>query len=198
MKNLEEKKLLLKMMRMFGQEDKELAESIQREEELAKFFFKESAPEPELVVESSPINEVIVPTPEPAPAFTPPTTNTVVDVVNVLKSANVANANTNVYRDKEMEGMRKTIAEMMQKISTMSWGGGGTGIVRIFDADDFDRNSVGEGDHLFHIVGINSAAHCAGTPRRAHPRPHAQDGNGASARPALGHACGAHQGRRIL
>ena len=136
------------MMRMFGQEDKELAESIQREEELAKFFFKESAPEPELVVESSTINEVIVPTPEPAPAFTPPTTNTVVDVVNVLKSANVANANTNVYRDKEMEGMRKTIAEMMQKISTLSWGGGGTGIVRVFDADDFDRNTVGEGKFM--------------------------------------------------
>jgi len=141
------------MMRMFGQEDKELAESIQREEELAKLFFKESAPEPELVVESSPINEVIVPTPEPAPAFTPPTTNTVVDVVNVLKSANVANANTNVYRDKEMEGMRKTIAEMMQKISTMSWGGGGTGIVRIFDADDFDRNSVGEGKFMKYSNG---------------------------------------------
>lgn len=142
------------MMRMFGQEDKELAESIQREEELAKFFFKESAPEPELVVESSTINEVIVPTPEPAPAFTPPTTNTVVDVVNVLKSANVANANTNVYRDKEMEGMRKTIAEMMQKISTMSWGGGGTGIVRIYDADDLDRSSVQNGRYMTYRDGV--------------------------------------------
>jgi hypothetical protein len=34
---------------------------------------------------------------------------------------------------------------MMQKISTLSWGGGGTGIVRVFDADDFDRNTVQNG-----------------------------------------------------
>jgi hypothetical protein len=44
--------------------------------------------------------------------------------------------------------MRRTIAEMMQKISTLSWGGGGTGIVRLFDADDFDRNTVGEGKFM--------------------------------------------------
>jgi hypothetical protein len=151
MKNLEEKKLLLKMMRAFGQDDKELAESIRREEELSKTLFKEEPKivdyekgttflnrkpiiEEQLIVEADPI--------PPAPAFTPPTTNTVLDVVNVLKTAN---ANTNIYRDKEIEGIRRTIGEMMQKISTMSWGGGGTGIVRLFDADDFDRSSAQNG-----------------------------------------------------
>lgn len=66
-------------------------------------------------------------------------------VSNVLATAN---ANTNSFKDKEIEGMRRTIAEMMQKISTLSWGGGGTGIVRVFDADDFDRNTVGEGKFM--------------------------------------------------
>jgi hypothetical protein len=66
-------------------------------------------------------------------------------VSNVLTTAN---ANTNSFKDKEIEGMRRTIAEMMQKISTLSWGGGGTGIVRVFDADDFDRNTVGEGKFM--------------------------------------------------
>ena len=42
MKTLEEKKLLVKMMKAFGQPvDQELVESIRREEEFAKFrFFK--------------------------------------------------------------------------------------------------------------------------------------------------------------
>jgi hypothetical protein len=72
----------------------------------------------------------------------PNTNDLVQQVSNVLTTAN---ANTNSFKDKEIEGMRRTIAEMMQKISTLSWGGGGTGIVRVFDADDFDRNTVQNG-----------------------------------------------------
>jgi len=153
MKNLEEKKLLLKMMRAFGQDDKELAESIRREEELTEKFLgiKKIEPETPVIIEETKPEPVVLkeadPPPPPAPAFTPPTTNTVIDVINVLKTAN-ANANTNVYRDKELEGMRRTIAEMMQKISTLSWGGGGTGIVRIYDADDLDRSSVQNGRYM--------------------------------------------------
>jgi hypothetical protein len=75
----------------------------------------------------------------------PSTNDLVQQVSNVLATAN---ANTNYFKDKEIEGMRRTIAEMMQKISTLSWGGGGTGIVRVFDADDFDRNTVGEGKFM--------------------------------------------------
>jgi hypothetical protein len=75
----------------------------------------------------------------------PNTNDLVQQVSNVLATAN---ANTNSFKDKEIEGMRRTIAEMMQKISTLSWGGGGTGIVRVFDADDFDRNTVGEGKFM--------------------------------------------------
>jgi hypothetical protein len=46
---------------------------------------------------------------------------------------------------KEIEGIKRTLAEMMQKIGTLSWGGGGTGIVKIWDADDLDRANAADG-----------------------------------------------------
>ena len=143
MKSLEEKKKLVAMMRAFGQPvDQELVESIKREEELSKKFFGEK----EKITES-PLFEVVkeafvASAPPPAPAVEVPSKEELVQqVINVLDTKK-ANANVAIYRDKEIEGMRRTISEMMQKISTLSWGGGGTGIVRIFDADDFDRASI--------------------------------------------------------
>lgn len=150
MKSLEEKKLLVKMARAFGQPvDPALLESIEREEKLAKVLFKEEKkPEPEpikilkeepqVLIEAEPYSE---PAPPPAPPAVeiPPKEELVQQVVNVLATANTPKS---VYRDKELEGMRRTIAEMMQKISTLSWGGGGTGIVRMYDADDFARGSI--------------------------------------------------------
>ena len=139
------------MARAFNQPvDPALLESIEQEERLAKLLFKEEAKpvikeavveQPkQMIVEADPLP------PQPAPAFIPPTTVDVIQqTVNIL---NTANANTNIYRDKELEGMRRTLAEMVQKINTLSWGGGGTGIVRLFDADDFDRNTVGEGKFM--------------------------------------------------
>ena len=156
------------MMRAFGQDDKELAESIRREEELSEKFLGIKRVEPEPVFEEKkeeiigyekgttflnrkPILVEADPVP-PAPAFVPPEANTIQAVMNVLATANTAN--NNIYRDKEIEGMRRTIAEMMQKISTMSWGGGGTGAVRIYDQDDFDRSSIGNGKYLKYVNGI--------------------------------------------
>ncbi len=52
MKTLEEKKLLVKMMKMFGQPvDEELVESIRREEEFRKAFFGEEIQETKIVIE---------------------------------------------------------------------------------------------------------------------------------------------------
>ena len=98
--------------------------------------------EPLQVIEESVVLTEISP---PAASTVPDQEQLVLQVSNVLKTAN---SNTNIYRDREIEGMRRTIAEMMQKISTLSWGGGGTGIVRLFDADDFDRATVGEGKFM--------------------------------------------------
>ena len=150
MKTLEEKKLLVQMMKAFGQPvDEELVESIRREEELNEKFLgiKKVAP-PVAEFPKVEIVEAVPPPPLPAPAVEVPSKQELVQqAINVLDTKK-ANSNTSIYRDKEIEGMRRTIAEMMQKISTMSWGGGGTGIVRVFDADDFDRSSAQNGRYM--------------------------------------------------
>ena len=125
------KKLLAK--KKSNIDDKFVIETIKRKKEEPSYlneeiFLREIAP------------------PEPAKTdLVPSEEDLVKQVTNVLKTAN---ANNNIYRDKELEGMRRTIAEMMQKISTMSWGGGGTGAVRIYDQDDFDRSTVGNGKYM--------------------------------------------------
>ena len=144
MKTLEEKKLLVKIARSFNQPvDPALLESIEQEERFAKLLFKEEVvPVTEETIVEQPKQMIVEADPLPPPAFIPPTTVDVIQqTVNVL---NTANANTNIYRDRELEGMRRTLAEMVHKINTLSWGGGGTGIVRIYDADDLDRNTIQE------------------------------------------------------
>lgn len=154
MKTLEEKKLLVKMMKTFGQPvDQELVESIRREEELAKVLFKEEIKEEKETPKEIVLIKEAEPLPPPPAVVIPPKEELVKQVVNVLATAN---ANTNIYRDKEIEGMRRTIAEMMQKISTMSWGSGGTGVVRIWDTDDFDRSSAQNGRYMRWDNGIFS------------------------------------------
>lgn len=154
MKTLEEKKLLVKMMKTFGQPvDQELVESIRREEELAKVLFKEEIKEEKETPKEIVLIKEAEPLPSPPAVVIPPKEELVKQVVNVLATAN---ANTNIYRDKEIEGMRRTIAEMMQKISTMSWGSGGTGVVRIWDTDDFDRSSAQNGRYMRWDNGIFS------------------------------------------
>ena len=137
----------MKMAKAFGQPvDPALLESIEREERLAKMLFKEEKkPEPEPVQifkeEAKVLIEAEPPPPPPPPAVEIPSKEELIQqVANVI--APRANTANNVYRDKEIEGIRRTLAEMMQKISTMSWGGGGTGIVRMYDADDFVRGSI--------------------------------------------------------
>jgi hypothetical protein len=132
------------MARAFNQPvDPLILESIEQEERFAKLLFKEqTTPVIQEAVIDHPLQMIVEANPLPPPAFVPPTTvDMIQQTVNVL---NTANANTNSFKDKEIEGMRRTIAEMMQKVNTLSWGGGGTGIVRIYDADDLDRNTIQE------------------------------------------------------
>ena len=141
------------MARMLGQPvDQQLLESIEKEEKLTKLLFKEKAPAPILIEENKPESQILIeaPRPKPEPVFEPPfpTKKDMVDqVANVLKTASPPPPN-NAVRDKELDAIRKTLAEMMQKIATMSWGGGGTGVVRIGATDDFDKTSYAEGRYL--------------------------------------------------
>ncbi len=147
------------MMKAFGQPvDQELVESIRREEEFAKLLFKEETKEeaPVLVEEQILIKEADPePAPEPAQVLTPPiSTDTVTQTMNLLNTA--APKITSTLEKAELEGIKRTLADLMKKIGTLSWGGGGTGIVRIFDADDFDRTSAQNGRYMRWDNGIFS------------------------------------------
>jgi hypothetical protein len=156
MKNLDEKKLLVKMARAFGQEvDQELLESIEREERLTKLLFEKKE---EAIVEPAPILEPIieqVPTPLPAP---PPVADVVQRVADVISSPKFAKPTPPDPRDVEIEGLKKSLVEIMQKVSTLSWGGGGTGVVRIWDTDDFNRSSAYNGRYMRWDNGVFSLA----------------------------------------
>jgi len=157
MKTLEEKKLLVKMARAFGQPvDQELLESIEREEQFNKILFKEETQpiveepviqvekieeKPQMIIEADPFPTL----PSPKKFISVPTIDPIKQTINVLKAANTPN---NIYRDKEMEGMRRSINEIMQRISTLSWGGGGTGAVRIIDQDDLVKSTVQNGRYM--------------------------------------------------
>lgn len=154
MKSLEEKKLLLQMMRAFGQEDADLAEQIRREEELTKLLFKEEKEskiigykEGTTFLNRKPIFEEPILSPEPVE---PPSEEKVQMVANYLDATANSKKSTLIttLQDNEFEALRKTVHDLLQKMNTLSWGGGGTGIVRIFDADDFDRSTVGNGKYM--------------------------------------------------
>lgn len=157
MKTLEEKKLLVKMARMLGQPiDQKLVESIAFEEQLAAALFKEESKPVEIIkedvlIEVAPI-EQLPPQPE-KPAETniqPPEDYKVnqvaayLDAVSKAKNPPLATA----LQDNEFQALRKTVQDLLQKVNTLSWGGGGTGVVRINDTDDFDRTSYSEGRYL--------------------------------------------------
>ena len=161
MKSLEEKKLLVKMARMLGQPvDSALVESIEREEKLSEAFFgekKKEEPKIPILKEDVPseITEEPLPPQEEKPAETgvqPPEESKVAQVAAYLDT--VQSLPQSKYRDTELEGIRKTVSDLLQKVNTLSWGGGGTGAVRINDQDDFDRTSYGEGKVLRWLNGM--------------------------------------------
>jgi hypothetical protein len=154
MKTLEEKKLLVKMAQAFGQPvDQALIESIEREEKLAAALFNESKSEPEKpipILKEDLITEA-EPTPKPAETnLQPPEEYKVQQVTNYLDTVSNTKKPTlaTALMDKEFEALRKTVMDLLQKVNTLSWGGGGTGIVRLYDGDDFNRSSI-EDDKQF-------------------------------------------------
>ncbi len=160
MKSLEEKKLLVKMARAFGQPvDQELIESIEREEKLAALLFKQqqevSPPIPilkeDVLTEIAPVTSLPQ---QPAKSaetnLQPPEDYKVNQVAAYLDT--VSNTKkpplVTALQDNEFQALRKTVMDLLQKVNTLSWGSGGTGAVRINDQDDFDRTSYGEGRYL--------------------------------------------------
>jgi hypothetical protein len=125
MKSLEEKKLLARMARNIGQPDFALEESIRHEENLFKKLFK---------TEENPID---LPVLVEEKLFTP-SANLVHSSAEHIKLSPTERVSMNESPDpisKELTRLRTQLADVMQRIGTMSWGAGGTGVVR-FDALD--------------------------------------------------------------
>jgi hypothetical protein len=122
MKSLEEKKLLARMARNIGQPDLSLEESIRVEEELNKKLF--AKPIPILVEKAEPVPiplVEVVPTLQPPKAFEPIGTIPKVPA-EMMRS--------------ELQGMRQQIRDISNRVQTLSFGGGGTGVVRFNALDD--------------------------------------------------------------
>jgi hypothetical protein len=132
-KNLDEKRLLARMARNIGQPDLALEESITREEKLTENLFTKLPKTDEKPIASPLLVEENL--------FTPPKVSdqksTLVDqaaaAIHAPTKKEVMVAEQ--MRDAELSGIRKQLTDVLAKVGTLSWGGGGTGAVR-FDALD--------------------------------------------------------------
>lgn len=140
MKNLDEMKLLARMSRNLGQPDIDLENRIKLEEDLNKRLFVK--PKQEFVQ----ILKEELQTDSP-PAFEPPA-DLIQQTVNAISSPKFSKQELPDLQQKELAGIRKQIAEIVQRMGTLSWGGGGTGVVRIGDTDDLDKSTLGPGKYM--------------------------------------------------
>lgn len=109
------------------------------------------AEEPVIITEVD-IDRGGVSPPVPPKEVVPPTVDYITKptqgelVKQTMKALNTAAPKiVSTLERKEIEGIKRTLSEMMQKIGTLTWGGGGTGIVKIWDADDLDRANAADG-----------------------------------------------------
>ena len=146
------------MSRAFGQPvDPKLLESIRLEEELNEKLFAKSIPveAPIQIIKE----QIPVPVPEPAPKpaetnIVPKEKDLIQQTVAAISDVKFAKPALPDFQQKEIEGLRRSIAEIMQKMGTLSWGGSGTGVVKIHDTDDFDKTSYSDGRYLRWINGM--------------------------------------------
>lgn len=120
MKSLREKKLLARLSRNAGQPDLALEEEIRREEMSPRLPMVENIP--------------------PMPPVKPPT-NLINQAVEAISGTPSKHKGTLIEKlqTSELDGIRAQIKELTNKMATMgtlSWGGGGTGVVRFADLDD--------------------------------------------------------------
>jgi len=131
MKNLDEMKLLARMARNMGQPDLDLEESIRKEELLNTKFFTAPILKEEVLVEADSI-----PNDSAKTNIVPDSQDIVQQTMNALSNPKFTKSTLPNLQSKEIDGIRKQLSEVMQKMGTLSWGGGGTGVVRFADLDD--------------------------------------------------------------
>lgn len=148
MKSLDEKKLLAKMARGFGQPDLQLEESIRIEEELNERLFKKPE-QPKWAPGTTFLNRIPEQVEKPAETnIVPKEQELIKQTVAAISSPKFTKSALPDLQQKEIDGLRRQISEIIQKMGTLAWGSGGTGVVKIHDTDDFDKTSYGEGRYL--------------------------------------------------
>jgi hypothetical protein len=129
MKSLKEKKMLARLARNAGTPDLALEESIRREEELDSKLF---VTKPQIIKEDKIFVQELVDDPNSSSGKS-----------LVLQAAEAIHAPPSQppvlqekLRDAEIAGIRKQISDLIARMGTLSWGGGGTGVVRFENLDD--------------------------------------------------------------
>lgn len=125
MKSLEEKKLLVKMMRLFGQPvDQELVESIKREEELAKAFFGEVNQTKINVIADTPLPPIVEIVDNPVPILktdSPPGFLNALndlskeDLIDVIEEMTSSNINVMELYELDEKSLRYIIRELSKQ-----------------------------------------------------------------------------------
>ena len=129
MKSLKEKRMLARLARNAGTPDLQLEESIRREEELEQTIFTK----PEVIQEEKVFVQELVDDPRSASGKS--LVQQAVDAVHTLPNHKPPVLQEKL-RDAEITGIRQQIADLVAKMGTLSWGGGGTGVVRFDRLDD--------------------------------------------------------------
>ena len=168
MKSLEEKKLLVKMMRLFGQPvDQELVESIKREEELAKAFFGEVNQTKINVIADTPLPPIVEIVDNPVPILKTDSSPRFVNASNIdamqsyeLDSKpeiieKVAEPKVDVPQSilKEFEILSKKFDILQKRFNNSIAGGGGGGVVRMSDLDNLiaRQDIIPDQDQMFNL-----------------------------------------------
>jgi len=128
MKSLKEKKMLARLARNAGTPDLALEESIRREEALEQKLFTK----PAVIQEEKVFVQELVDDPRSSSGKS--LVQQAVDAVHTLPNHKPPMLQEKL-RDAEIGAIRQSIADLVAKVGTLSWGGGGTGAVR-FDALD--------------------------------------------------------------
>src|SRR5210317_45495 len=120
MNPLDEKRLLAMMLRGIGTPDEELEEELKQQASQSPIV--ESAPN---IPREEPISDSLV--------------NRAAAAISAKQKALGIPELPKKLHDSEIEGIRKQLQDVMARMGTMSWGGGGTGIVRVVEGDDVNR-----------------------------------------------------------
>lgn len=126
MNPLDEKRLLAMMLRGIGTPDEELEEELKQHG-----LIKQEVNEQHQIVETA--------TPMQQEPISDSLVNRAAAAISAKQKALGMPELPKKLHDSEIEGIRKQLQDVMARMGTMSWGGGGTGIVRVWDADDVNK-----------------------------------------------------------